>query len=249
MKLYTRAQKQTWKNDENLIMKNSKEYAKKIAKLYRSLKRNYGKAKKVTHDSPTDALIYAILSEKNTESAANSAKRKLSRHFVDWNDLRVSRTEEIVEVLGGDNKLNRTLAKTLTKVLNAVFNEYNTISMESLTTIGKRPAKQALAKLDSVSPFVVSYFSLVVLKAHSIPLTAKMINYLRNNELVHPKADKQDIGSFLERQISASNGYEFYALLRRESESRSKAVENKSASKKNKKTKAKNKKARPKRKK
>ena len=52
-----------------------------------------------------------------------------------------------------------------------------------------------------------------------MPLTAKMIKYLRNNELVNPDADEQQIGGFLAKQISAKNGYEFYALLRKESES------------------------------
>jgi hypothetical protein len=45
-----------------------------------------------------------------------------------------------------------------------------------------------------------------------------MIEYLRSNQLVHPDADEQQIEGFLAKQISAKEGYEFYALLRRESE-------------------------------
>ena len=47
-----------------------------------------------------------------------------------------------------------------------------------------------------------------------------MIEYLRSNALVHPEADEQEIEGFLARQISAENAYEFYALLRRQSEAR-----------------------------
>jgi hypothetical protein len=46
-----------------------------------------------------------------------------------------------------------------------------------------------------------------------------MIKYLREREFVNPDADDQQIGGFLAKQISAKNGYEFYALLRHESES------------------------------
>jgi hypothetical protein len=53
---------------------------------------------------------------------------------------------------------------------------------------------------------------------HAIPLTATMVKYLRENELVHPEADEQEIEGFLTRLISAKSGYDFYALLRQRSE-------------------------------
>ncbi len=59
---------------------------------------------------------------------------------------------------------------------------------------------------------------LTSLKGHAVPLTEKMIEYLKGNELVDPGADEQQIGGFLAKQIPAKNGYEFYALLRHESE-------------------------------
>ena len=46
-----------------------------------------------------------------------------------------------------------------------------------------------------------------------------MIKYLKSNELVNPDADQQQIEGFLAKQISAKNGYEFYAIIRQESES------------------------------
>jgi hypothetical protein len=59
---------------------------------------------------------------------------------------------------------------------------------------------------------------LTSLQGHAIPLTKKMIEYLKTNKMVHPEADEQDIEGFLARQVSAENAYEFYVLLRRESE-------------------------------
>jgi hypothetical protein len=45
-----------------------------------------------------------------------------------------------------------------------------------------------------------------------------MVDYLKSNELVDPDADGEQIEGFLAKQIPARNGYEFYGLLRRESE-------------------------------
>jgi endonuclease III len=200
-------------------MKNSKNYSKKIQKLYRSLSRKYPKVQKVSHEKVIDAVIYAVLNAEMNEKQADSVMRKFADYFVDWNDLRVSRMEEIVEVLGKDTSATMDIASSITRILNSIFNDYNKISLESLKKIGKRPAKLALEKIEGINRYVVEYCLLTALGGHAIPLTDRMIKYLRNNELVNPDADDQQIGGFLAKQISAKNGYEFYALLRHESES------------------------------
>jgi len=200
-------------------MKNSKDYSKKIQKLYRSLSRKSPKVQKVSHETVIDSIIYAVISAEMSERMTDSVIRKFADYFVDWNDLRVSRSEEIVEVLGKDNHVTMDIASAITRILNGIFNEYHKVSLEALKKIGKRPAKQALEKIDGTSRFVVDYCLLTALGGHAMPLTDKMIKYLRTNELVNPDADEQQIGGFLAKQISAKNGYEFYALLRHESES------------------------------
>lgn len=200
-------------------MKNSKVYSKKVQKLYRSLKRKYPKPEKGVYEEPVEALVYAIISENMTETATASAMKTVSSSFVDWNDLRVSLTEEIVEVLGTDTTAGKNTASVLTKILGAVFRENNTLSLTPLLKMGKRPARQMLEKMEGTSPFIIDYFTLTALQGHAIPLTRRMIQYLKDNELVYPSAGNKEITGFLTRQIPAKNGYEFYALLRRESES------------------------------
>jgi endonuclease III len=199
-------------------MKKSKEYAQKIQRLYRSLRREHPKVQQATYDEPTGAIVYATLSENMSETAAQSAIKRFTDYFADLNDLRVSRAEEVVDVLGADTPVNRQIAATLSKTLMAIFNEYHTVSLMALKKMGKRPAKHILEKLDGISSFVVNYCMLTALQGHAIPLTKKMIEFLKSNGLVAPGADERDIEGFLTRQISAKNGYEFYALLRYESE-------------------------------
>ncbi len=200
-------------------MKDSKEYSKKVDKLYCLLKSKQAKVQKVTYEGVADALVYAIISENMSKVAADAAIKRVDDYFVDLNDLRVSQEEEIIEVLGDDTLAIRDIASRLTRAFRAVFDGYNRGSLESLKKIGKRPAKQALEKIDGTSRFVVNYCILTSLQGHAIPLTQKMIGYLRNNELVYPGADEQEIEGFLAKRIPAAKAYEFYALLRRESES------------------------------
>lgn len=200
-------------------MKNSKEHAQRLRKLYRGLKRAHPKVEKVTYEDPAEALIWGIVSEKMSESAAGRALREIRGAFVDWNDLRVSRLEEVAEALGGNGTSSRATASALTAVLRSIFDEHHKISLQTLRKLGKRPARQGLEKLDGVSRFAVNYCLLTALQAHAIPLTGEMVAYLKRNEIIDANASEEDIESFVARQVSARNAYEFYALLRRESES------------------------------
>jgi endonuclease III len=78
-------------------MKNSKEHAQRLQRLYRELKRAHPQVEKTIYDDPVEALICGILSERMSESAAQKAFKDITRFFVDWNDLRVSRVEEVAE--------------------------------------------------------------------------------------------------------------------------------------------------------
>jgi len=200
-------------------MKDSKEYSKKIRSLFNLLKRRHGKVEEISYDDPVETLVYACVSEKATEKEARVIFKRFAGYFVDLNDLRVSRAEEIVEVLGGDSLQNRATALRLTAALGSVFTKYNTVSLQVLMKLGKKPAKQVLEKLNGVSRFVVDYCMLAALHGHAIPLTDRMIEYLRTNELVDPEADYEQIEGFLTRQIPAKSAFSFYCLLRSESES------------------------------
>ncbi len=200
-------------------MKNSKDYSKKILALHRTLRRKHPKVQEARDKEVTDAIICAIVSSELSEKAATAAVKKLADHFIDWNDLRVSQTEEIIEVLHKDTRATRKVASTLVQVLNSIFEQHHSVNLAALAKTGKRPARQAIEKIDGISHFVVDYCMLMSLHGHAIPLTEKMLEYLRNNKLVDPNANEQQVGGFLAKQIPAKNGYDFYALLRRESES------------------------------
>ena len=206
-------------------MKDSKNYSGKVRRLYCSLKKKYPRSSRLAgiHNELVDALVYAVVSENMSEAETQSAMRKLTNYFVDWNDLRVSREEEIIEVLGADTPVTRNAGLTLTRALRAIFDKYNTVSLEALKKLGKRQARQALEKIDGVSSFVVDYCMLTSRAGHAIPLTKKMTEFLRSEQLVHPGANEREIKGFLARQISADNAYEFYALLRRQREKKVKS--------------------------
>jgi len=200
-------------------MKDSKEYSKKIQKLFRELKQKGAKSVLTEYDEPVDALIYAVVSEQISEGEAIVSIKRLKDYFIDWNDLRVASIDEITEVLGPDIAPARSIATTLVNILKAVFEKYNMLTLQPLKKLGKRPAKQVLEKFTGVTPFVVDYLMLTSLQGHAIPLTPKMMEYLKANGLAHNDSTYEETEGFLARQIPMKSAYEFYVGLRNASES------------------------------
>ncbi len=200
-------------------MKNSSTYSQRLEKVLRSLEQKYPKVEKARHEDPAEALVHATIAENMSDSAAQAALKRMGDYFVDLNDMRVSRQEEIVEVLGSNTPEARETASKINSILWSVFRKYNMVSLELLKKMSKRPAKLMLEKMEGVSHFAVNYCMLTSLGGHAIPLTKGMLEYLRASELVHPQATEEEIEGFLTRQISAAKAYEFYRLVRQESES------------------------------
>jgi endonuclease III len=197
-------------------MKNSKEYADKITKF---LKTSRGaKTHLPRYTDPVEAMIFGILSEVMAEPKARNVYAQMQENFVDWNDLRVSRLEEVSEFLREDPVTAERVTMNLTQSLNHIFQEHDSVSLAMLKEMGKRPARKFLEDMPGLSRYVIDYIMLTAVDAHSIPLTRKMLDCLRQNEFVDPSASEDDIEGFLQRQISASEAYHFYIALRKESE-------------------------------
>lgn len=215
-------------------MKDSKEYSPKLMKLVRSLKRNGEKPQMPAFEDPIEAVVYGLISEPTTETAAVRTFKRLKSHFIDLNDLRVSRVEEIQDVMREVSEPSEKSARAITQMLNSVFDKTDHISLDHLCKEGKRQAHKELSEIAGITPFAANYAFLTALGGHAIPLTEGMLTFLRHNQIVHPEASLEDISGFLERQIAASDAYEFYALLRNEVEQGAGEIASESGGKKKK---------------
>ncbi len=198
-------------------MKNSKHYSPKVETLLKTLKKKAAPVTPPSYDDPVEAVVYACISAYTTEANAQAIHRRIGTHFVDMNDLRVSRPEEIKELYGEPSPGTES-ATLLRRILNAIFDKYDKVSLNELTAEGKRQARKELDEIPGMTPFVAAYTFLTALGGHAIPLTDRMIAYLLQHEMIHPKSTQHEIESFLERHIHAVDAYTFYALLRAETE-------------------------------
>jgi endonuclease III len=212
-------------------MKEVKNFAGRVQQVFRSLKRKYPKPDCPDYKEPAEAIVFAVLCEHTTEQQGQTAMKRVSEHFIDLNDLRVSRPEEIIEVAGPDTGISNQTAANLTVVLKAIFEKYNMITLADIKKLGKKQIRETISQLPAASAFVIDYCMLTAFGAHAIPLTEKMVDYLKAEKIAEQGAEPQQVSQTLARQIPANQAYIFYALMRKEAEkiSAKRAAKNESA--------------------
>lgn len=218
-------------------MKNSKEYGVKIDKFIRAAKAG-PKTKPMEFDDPIEALLFGLIAEHTTEKQAKKAFKSIQSYFVDYNDLRVCRPEEIQDLLEDPSEKGEQIATNLTRTLSKIFDKYDMLSLKILGENGKRQAHKDLEELEVATRFAIDFCFLTAFEGHAIPLTEAMITFLRNQEMVDMEATYQEIENFLLRHIPASSGWDFYEILRSASENGTKKLESKKTAVKKEKKKA-----------
>jgi hypothetical protein len=202
-------------------LKDSKKYSKKVASFFKQYK-SKTTLKPFENEDKVDTLVFSVLYEHLSIDDAQSCADLMRKQFVDWNDLRVSRMEEVLDVLSPANlpvEKKKAVAQQLIKSLNCVFDKYDRISFEDIDELGKRQANQELTTLEAFTPFMIDFLMLNFKGSHSLPINASMAEYARKNALVHPDSQDSDVSSFLQRQISVDDVYDFYLTLRQQCES------------------------------
>ncbi|MBI9017771.1 MAG: hypothetical protein JEZ07_10985 [Phycisphaerae bacterium] len=195
-------------------MKDSAEYAARFKKLCTKIKKDFDAPDEFPLIEPLEALIDACLSYLTTESKAKSAMKKIRSEFVDFNELRVARHDELIMVMGKTFPQVREVIEQLTGILQSIFDKEDSLGLETLKECGKREAKAFLESLEHSNPYIVSSVMLHSIGAHAFPMHPAMFQMLRDQNVVNPKSDMADVQGFLERQISASEVHYMYAMLR-----------------------------------
>jgi endonuclease III len=195
-------------------MKEGTAYAKRIKQVHAKLMRGTPEPALPEADEPLRRLVLAALTASTNEDRANQAFERLLEAMVDLNEVRVSRPVEIAEAIGDLVPDPQACGLQISRLLQAVFDRENRLSLERLGTLPRREAKQYLEQLDGADEYVVASVMLWSLTAHAIPVDDGMLKKLQKADLVHPEATRSEVQAFLERHISAAEARAFCVLMR-----------------------------------
>jgi endonuclease III len=192
---------------------------KSVERIRQHLRRRHGEAPKVTVTHPVEHAIRAILAEEATAAEVDAALDRLRRHFVDMNDLRVSRPREIRDVLGPNFPRSSHKARVIPRLLDQVFHQHNSMVWDFLESMGKVQARAYFEKLEDVRPFVAAVLARDVAGAHAVPVDNDVARVLGRLGILDPTSMSEvEMQAFLERAVKANRAYEFHWLVKRLSE-------------------------------
>jgi len=192
------------------------EKAKRLDRIRRDLAQALGPVQRQPVYDPVEHVLRAVLGEEATEAEVEAALQRMRDHFVDWNDLRVSRPREIREVLGETFPLAGPKARVIPRLLDQVFKRHNTMRWEFLREMGKVEVRRLFEGLEEVRPFVAATMARDLAGAHAFPVDRDVARVLGRLGLVDPQTQSEaQMQAFLERAVKAADAPTLHAQVKR----------------------------------
>jgi endonuclease-3 len=183
-----------------------------IAKAHKVLKQHYDVVKPDLERPLLQHMLFACALENASPAAAEKVYARLTHHFFDWNEVRVSTVTELAEVMK-DLPEPAAAASNLKKILQGVFESTYSFDLEQLKKQNISAGIKRLQSLDGVTPFILAYTVQVALEGHSIPLDRGSLDVLGILGIASPAEVESGNVTGLERAIPKNKGVEFGSLL------------------------------------
>lgn len=160
-----------------------------------------------------EQFLYAICREGVTRDAADQAYAALRERFFDWNELRVSSTQEIADVIDEFVVDGEVRGQRLIDFLQEVFETTFSFDLEGLQKKGLKQAAKQLARYQAANDYAVSWVIQKSLGGHAIPLDAAALRVLRRLNILEDGQDLEILRASLEHQIPKLKGPDFVDLI------------------------------------
>jgi endonuclease-3 len=183
-----------------------------LSKVHKVLKKHYKPAVPPAERSVLEHLLYACCLENARVEAADEAFAKLKELFFDWNEVRVTTTTELAEVMTSIPDA-AAAATRIKKSLQSVFEASYTFDLDPLQKQNLGKAEKDLEKIAGSSMFVRAYVVQHALGGHSIPVNNGAIDAMFAVGVITDAEAAKGLVPGAERAIPKNKGVEFGSLL------------------------------------
>ena len=137
-------------------------------------------------------FAFAIFLEYGSFRQARHAFSELLKNFVDWNETRVARVEEIVAVIGDIPKALKT-SEHLRWLLQNIFGVSYDFSLEGLRQQSESETRAFFQGLPVATRFITDYVEFFALGGKDIPLSPNALRVLRLLGFVKVENDREEL--------------------------------------------------------
>lgn len=199
-------------------MKNPQTSEKKLTSLLRKLK----KAQPAEPEEFSDAvevLVKSFLIWESTTIKASAAYKRIMDQIVDFNDLRVSMPQELVDWIGPRYPMALERSQRIRAALRHTYHREHSVSLKSLHGMGRREVRHYLRSLDGVAPYVADRVTLLCFDAHCIPVDDRLQRSMVGAGVCDDSITVADLSSWLARQVKAADAVPTHYALQAWSDS------------------------------
>ncbi|MGB0766983.1 MAG: hypothetical protein ACPGYV_04670 [Phycisphaeraceae bacterium] len=162
---------------------------------------------------PIAELVFSFLVWNATVRQADSAFGKIMAQVVDLNELRVSLTHEVIELIGVRYPDAQHRVIRLLQSMMEVFEREHDYKMTSLGSRSKREQREYLDTLPGIPPFVAARVALLAFGAHAMPVDDRLLTLLVKAGVFEPGTTPAEAESWLSRQVKADESLTAYLAL------------------------------------
>lgn len=190
--------------------------------------RKYGKVERpsvVPQPTSADAAATALVSAKNAQIVAGvvlglhgtpaegvEAARKLMSHFVDWNEVRVSRPATLVAALGRTPRAPERIA-LLQRFLEAYFLRQRSLNLDYLFTLKSHEVRRFLSDLEVFDREELAAVFLTGFNVPVFPPSEFLLQAAENAGLLKAKTTALQMAKKFETALDEQALYNLYSHL------------------------------------
>lgn len=180
------------------------------------LKRMYGApAKQPAQAEVVEQMILAILAHNESSSKAQSVLQRLKGHYVDFNELRVARPNDLAAHMGSAFTEAAAKAKTILMILKGIFDRENNFDLEFLKSKSKQDLEKYFSEIPGSDNYLLSSVILYCCGRQAFPLDDKMLEACKELELAQGPVSQENMQAYFERQLRSADSYAFSCLLKK----------------------------------
>jgi len=203
-------------------MKNARTYERITKKFLKSLPRKT--AGLIEASDPIAVMIRSIFEVDSTLKQAAEILQRLKREFVDYNEMRVSPSREILDLIAEEETPSlRQKAETLTIFLNNLYATFGGNSLDSLQKLSARELRNRLGEM-GLPPYGSSVMAMMVFGVPTVPVDQTLVDCLTYEGCVPPGSTIQEVQTFLERIVRPKDAPATHQALRAYVEKQAKVV-------------------------
>ena len=160
-----------------------------------------------------DLFVHSFMLWQAPSPDANAALKRLKAAFFDWNDLRVSLTSDIVDVIGHRYWRASDRIARMRDAMNGIFRREHKVSLDRLRTLMKKDAVSYMETLPGMVPFVANRVLLVGVDFHSVPLEEFGLQLLVRASVLPAGMGLGDAAGWVTRHVKAEDARSAHRAL------------------------------------